>query len=64
MKIKNTILNKTVLASVSIHLKLPVATATHGDLVLPLLEIKLIKVILENEDLGSESDSSRSQKEE
>ena len=53
LHIQDSILDETVLTTIDVHLELPVATATHGDLVLPLLEIKFVKVILKNEDLSS-----------
>ena len=53
LEIQDSILDETVLTTIDVHLELPVATTTHGDLVLPLLEVKFVKVILKNEDLSS-----------
>lgn len=46
---KNTILNERVGSIVGVILKLPVSSATHGNLMLPSVEIKSVEIILEND---------------
>ena len=50
---KFSVLNKRVGPVVVVNLELPVATATHGHLVLPGLQVELVKVVREDESLRS-----------
>lgn len=49
LEMKNTILNERVGSIVGVILKLPVSSATHGNLMLPSVEIKSVEIILEND---------------
>ena len=51
LEVEDTFFNEGVGSVVSVHLELPVAATTHGDFVLPALEIKLVKVVFEDKGL-------------
>jgi len=50
---KNTILNERIGSVVGVVLELPVTSTTHGDLMLPSIEIESVEIILENDFLCS-----------
>jgi hypothetical protein len=48
LQMQDSILDETVLTTIDVHLELPVATATHGELVLPDLHVESVEIILED----------------
>jgi len=46
---ENSILNERIGSIVGIVLKLPVTSTTHGDLMLPSVEIECVEIIFEND---------------
>lgn len=57
LEVKHSILGERVGSVVDVHLELVVASSTHGDLVLPLLEVQEIKIVFEQQLLGTGSHS-------
>lgn len=51
LQVQNAVFNEGVFPLVEVHLELPVTATTHGDLVLPPLEVEFIEVILKDQRL-------------
>ena len=49
---KDAVLNERVGPVVGVPLELPVAATAHGDLVLPIVEVKLVELVLPDEGVG------------
>jgi hypothetical protein len=52
LDVENAVINESVGTVVPVHLKFPVTATTHGELVLPLLEVESVEVVLEDEGLS------------
>ena len=52
LEVQDSVLDEAVSPVVPIHLELPVSSASHGDLMLPLSEVKSVEIVLPNQFIG------------